>query len=138
MKKKTIFFSIWLISIFASIIWTHENPENIEFFKNYIKKNKNIQTEVIQSEEKKIIANSFLINLTKELSLSEKTAFLVHPNNSKFDPEKLVVYSQNGFVLKKLESTKINLPNTFTLQRNGGVKTVFFLDEILKSSIFLN
>ncbi len=128
MKKKTIFFSIWLISIFASIIWTHENPENIEFFKNYIKKNKNIQTEVIQSEEKKIIANSFLINLTKELSLSEKTAFLVHPNNSKFDPEKLVVYSQNGFVLKKLESTKINLPNTFTLQRNGGVKTVFFLD----------
>ena len=74
-EKKAIFFSIWLISIFASIIWTHENPENIEFFKNYIKKNKNIQTEVIQSEEKKIIANSFLINLTKNFHCQKKQLF---------------------------------------------------------------
>lgn len=118
MKKIILISSIWLISIITSIIWTYENPERIEVVKNYFKKNKNIKIDTKKINEKIIIANSFSINLNKIISLSEKTAFVTHPNNKEFNPENLVVYSQNGFILKKLQSKKLNLPSTFTLQRN--------------------
>ena len=36
----------------------------------------------------------------------------------------LYIYTQNGFLISNLKEKKINLPNTFTLQRNGGVKTI--------------
>jgi len=136
MKKIILISSIWLISIITSIIWTYENPERIEVVKNYFKKNKNIKIDTKKINEKIIIANSFSINLNKIISLSEKTAFVTHPNNKEFNPENLVVYSQNGFILKKLQSKKLNLPSTFTLQRNGGIKTVFFLGE--KGFVFLS
>ena len=133
MKRAAIIFSLWLISLIFVTIWTYENPENIEYLKNYFKKNEEIKAQKIDPNEEKIIANSFLIKLSKIVSLSEKTAFIFYPDKEEqFDPKKLVVYSQNGFVMENLKSTKINLPNEFTLQRNGGLKTVIHT----KDSIF--
>ena len=127
MKRITIIFSLWIISLLFAVIWSYENPESIEYFKNYIKKNKEITAEKVDSEEEKIIANSFLVKLSKIISLSEKTAFVVYLDKKlKFDPKNLIIYSQNGVVMKNLKSEKLNLPREFTLQRNGGVKTIFF------------
>ena len=127
MKRIAIISLLWIISLLFAVIWSYENPENIEYFKNYIKKNKEIKAEKVDSAEEKIIANSFLVKLSQIVSLSEKTAFVVYPDKKlKFDTKNLVIYSQNGFVIKNLKSEKLNLPKEFTLQRNGGVKTVFF------------
>ena len=130
MKRSAIILSLWLISVIFVAIWTYENPENIEYFKNYIKKNKEIKAEKIDPNEEKILANSFLVKLSKIVSLTEKTAFILYPDTEEqFDPKNLVVYSQNGFVMKNFKSAKINLPNEFTLQRNGGLKTVIFTED---------
>jgi Glucose/sorbosone dehydrogenases len=127
MKRIAIISLLWIISLLFAVIWSYENPENIEYFKNYIKKNKEIKAEKVDSAEEKIIANSFLVKLSQIISLSEKTAFVVYPDKKlKFDPKNLIIYSQNGFIMKNLKSEKLNLPREFTLQRNGGVKTVFF------------
>tara|TARA_B100002052_G_scaffold144664_1_gene132241 strand:+ start:1400 stop:2638 length:1239 start_codon:yes stop_codon:yes gene_type:complete len=127
MKKFLSISFIWITSLILTTIWTYENPENIELLKNYFKKNKKIEFNIELIDEEKIVANSFSLNLSKVLSLSEKTAFIIHPKQKlKFQPEELIIYSQNGFILKKLNSQKIELPKTFTLQRNGGIKTVFF------------
>ena len=127
MKRITIISLLWIISLLFAIIWSYENPENIEYFKNYIKKNKEIKAEKVDSVDEKIIANSFLVKLSQIISLSEKTAFVVYPDKKlEFDPKNLIIYSQNGFIMKNLKSEKLNLPKEFTLQRNGGVKTVFF------------
>ena len=53
MKRIAIIVSLWLISLIFVIIWTYENPENIEYLKNYIKKNKEIKAEKIDPNEKK-------------------------------------------------------------------------------------
>ena len=127
MKRIAIISLLWIISLLFAIIWSYENPENIEYFKNYIKKNKEIKAEKVDSVDEKIIANSFLVKLSQIISLSEKTAFVVYPDKKlEFDPKNLIIYSQNGFIMKNLKSEKLNLPKEFTLQRNGGVKTVFF------------
>ena len=127
MKRIAIISLLWIISLLVALIWSYENPENIEYFKNYIKKNKEIKAEKVDSVDEKIIANSFLVKLSQIISLSEKTAFVVYPDKKlEFDPKNLIIYSQNGFIMKNLKSEKLNLPREFTLQRNGGVKTVFF------------
>ena len=127
MKRIAIISLLWIISLLLALIWSYENPENIEYFKNYIKKNKEIKAEKVDSVDEKIIANSFLVKLSQIISLSEKTAFVVYPDKKlEFDPKNLIIYSQNGFIMKNLKSEKLNLPREFTLQRNGGVKTVFF------------
>jgi glucose/arabinose dehydrogenase len=38
--------------------------------------------------------------------------------------KKIEIYTQSGTLIKNLKSEKINLPNHFTLQRNGGIKTI--------------
>ena len=128
MKKFIIVISLWIISLLFVTIWTYENPEKIEILKNYFKKNKNITAEIQNTQKlERIAANSFVVKISKIISFSEKTAFIVYPENKqKFDPKNLIIYSQNGFVMKDLKSKKLNLPKTFTLQRNGGIKTIFF------------
>ena len=128
MKKFTIVISLWIISLLFVTIWTYENPEKIEILKNYFKKNKNITAEIQNTQKsERLVANSFFVKISKIISFSEKTAFIVYPENKpKFDPKNLIIYSQNGFVMKDLKSKKLNLPKTFTLQRNGGIKTIFF------------
>ena len=39
------------------------------------------------------------------------------------------IYTQDGHLLKNSESEKLNLPDTFTIERNGGVKTIFIYND---------
>ena len=129
MKKKIIIFLVWLVSIIYSIIWTFENPEKIERVKNIFKKNSEPKIEIIEDTQKKVIANSFTVNFTKILDFEDKTAFIIYPNNlDNFDKKNLNIYTQNGYVINNLESKKLNLPKNFTLQRNGGVKTIISIN----------
>ena len=62
-----------------------------------------------------------LHKLLQVLENNSKTAFVTYPSNiQKFDPLNLTIFTQTGLEINKNESKKINLPNYFTLQRNGG------------------
>ena len=129
MKNKYLkHFTIILIIVAAFIygnIFGYENPEKIERVKSFFKKKISPAIEIDQDEFKEVTANSFSINLKKIISLSEKTAFVIHATNSKFNKSSLKIYTQNGFEIENLKPKKLNLPKNFTLQRNGGLKTVF-------------
>ena len=72
------------------------------------------------------VANSFSVKVSKIITLSEKTAFVMFDNNiPDFDESSIKIYTQSGYLVNQLKSEKLNLPNSFTLKRNGGVKTVF-------------
>ena len=49
--------------------------------------------------------------------------------NDVFDEKKIEIYTQSGTLIKNLKSKKINLPNHFTMQRNGGIKTIISLNK---------
>ena len=129
MKSLFSLIFIWLITIIVSIIWTFENPEKIEKIKSNFKKNKKIEVSKVDKNFKNVIANSFTVEYSQVLKLEDKTAFVIHPKNIKnFDISKLKIYTQRGFVINDLELKKLNLPEYFTLQRNGGVKTIISLN----------
>ena len=128
--KKYIFLFLWFVTIIYTAIWTFENPEKIEKIKGEFKKNKKVETKVVSSNSKNIWANSFTVKLSQILDINSKTAFVTYPSNiKKFDPLNLTIFTQTGMKIQRKESKKINLPNYFTLQRNGGVKTIFYLDK---------
>lgn len=129
MKKFFLAFLIWFISVIFSIVWTFENPEKVEKIKSFFKKNQKTSISSIDSETKIITANSYDVKLKQVISLKEKTAFIIH-NNKKdnFDIKNLEIYTQKGSLIKNLKSKKITLPNHFTLQRNGGIKTIISID----------
>ncbi|MDB9784371.1 PQQ-dependent sugar dehydrogenase [Pelagibacteraceae bacterium] len=149
MKKIIIILIIWTISILGVSFWTFENPEKFEKFKNILKNEKetkikraknpdgtNVIKEYCQSYKKgdfiecKITANAFTLKLKKILSLSEKTAFIENSSDSKkFKSENLKIFTQNGNVYTNLKATKLNLPNHFTLDRNGGVKNIISIED---------
>ena len=107
-----------------SILWTFENPEKIEKVKSYFKK-KNITEAKISNEPlKEVTANSFNVNFNEVLEINNKTAFVIHKNGKKFNIQDLEIYTQSGTFIKNLKSKRIKLPDHFTLQRNGGIKTI--------------
>ena len=125
--KKFLFLLVWLLSLIATSLYIYERPELIEGIKYYFVelKKPNIKKEV-SSEVHKVLANSFAVEFSNIISLSEKTAFIVHDENIlNFDEDSLRIYTQNGYLIKNFKSQKLNLPNVFTLLRNGGVKTIF-------------
>ena len=130
-KKKFYLLSIiWIISLLVVSLWTFENPDKIEFIKNIYKKNKSPIVKIEEKPENRIAANSFIVITQKIMSLSEKTAFISYEDNKNvFNPNFLNIYTQNGFLISNKNVKKINLPNTFTMQRNGGVKTIIQNDE---------
>ena len=117
---------LWIITIALAIIWSYENPEKVENLKSFYKKQKIPLVEASDTIAVKKIANSFTVNLSQIASLSQKTAFIIYEDEkNKFDPNKLEIFTQNGYFIKNLTPTKLNLPKNFTLQRNGGIKTIF-------------
>ena len=126
--KNIFLITLWIFTVIFSIIWTFENPEKVEKIKNNFKKNKKINIETVAENEKYFTANSFDIKLSKVLSLDTKTAFLIYPDKNKFNKSDLTIYTQSGFIIKDKEASKLNLPDYFTLQRNGGVKTIITLN----------
>ena len=129
MKKFLSIVFFWIITIFLSIIWTYENPEKIEKLKNIFKKNEIVVIEKIETDSKLFISNSFNLLVSKEILLKNKTAFITHPLNEEFDPKKLNIYTQNGFKITNFTNQKLKLPDNFTLERNGGVKTIVSVKE---------
>ena len=124
--KKFLIILTWLLSLLVMSFYTYEHPEKIEDIKGYFTKNTSPELKEETTSIKKVLANSFSVEFTQVLSLSEKTAFVVHDENiANFNKDFLKIYTQNGYLLNKLNSTKLNLPNVFTMQRNGGVKSVF-------------
>ena len=124
-KNFLIIFILWLITILFTAIWTFENPEKIEKIKSFFKKKQSVQVEAVEDEGQKFIANSFSVEVKKVLEFNDKTAFVIYNEfNDVFDQKKLEIYTQTGKLIQNLQSEKINLPKHFTLQRNGGVKTI--------------
>jgi len=78
---------------------------------------------IIEENSKNIVANSFNLEIKKILSIEGKIAFIIN-NTDKFDPKNLEIYTQTGNLIKNLKTEKLDLPEHFTLQRNGGVKTI--------------
>lgn len=126
MKKLLyLIFIAWFFSILISIVWTFENPEKIEKIKSFFKKKKKIEINIPKNNSTIFNANSFDVEIQKILELNEKTAFVINNQSpDKFNIEDLEIYTQTGSLIKNLESSKLNLPKSFTLQRNGGIKTI--------------
>ena len=128
--KKIVIIALWIFSIIVSIIWSYEHPEKIESLKDSFKKNKSPEIENIESEKKIFVANSFEVHTKKIIQLKDKTAFIIYPKDQKnFNKEKLKIFTQNGFVIENFQQKKLNLPKYFTLQRNGGIKTIISIEE---------
>ena len=126
--RKFIFISIWLISLIIVSIATYENPEMIDFLKENHNLHKYLPSKikVEKGPFKASIGNSFAVELSQEIYFPERTAFVIHDENVlNFNQNSLKIYFQNGYLLKKGKLEKLNLPDTFTKARNGGVKTIF-------------
>lgn len=127
---KLLIILFWVLSIIVSIIWTFENPEKIDKLKDLIKKNKIPSINKVETNEEHYLANAYEISLEKIINFTDKVAFLeyAHADNS-FKEENIKIFSQKGFVIENLVPRKLLLPSYFTLQRNGGVKTVIAFEE---------
>jgi len=124
--KKFIIIFIWIISLIVASIYTYDNPERIELVKNYFKKDKYPELKINDGDIQRSPGNSFVLEFTKKISLSEKTSFIVHDENIlEFDPNSLKIYFQNGYLSNNTKLEKINLPDSFTTLKNGGLKSVF-------------
>ena len=136
-KKFLAIFTLWLLTILFTAIWTFENPEKIEKIKSFFKKKQSVQVEAVEDEGQKFIANSFSVEVKKVLEFNDKTAFVIYDEfNDVFDQKKLEIYTQTGKLIQNLQSEKINLPKHFTLQRNGGVKTIISFNKKKNSTYF--
>ena len=90
-------------------------PRTNKNFEKLFKKNKIVE------------ANSFNIKIDKIISLSKKTAFILYDENfTKFDPSLMKIFTHDGHVIENSKLKKLNLPDSFTMKKNGGLKTVFF------------
>jgi len=129
--KKFLIILIWFFSLIIAIIFAYENPEKLDIVKYYFKSHLPSKIKFEQGPSQRSIGNSFAVEFSKEVSFSEKTAFVVHDENiSNFDKNSLKIYFQNGYLLKSGEVKKLNLPSTFTRAKNGGIKTVLIYKDI--------
>ena len=145
MKKKIYKFFLLLIIILISIFAGYENPNLVETPKQYfyftLKKigirdsfvNKKIDNTVSNKsnkEEKKInkfIGNSFSLNLSKVKSYPGKSASLIMKlNGNKIE---YVIFTRTGLLIKENTESEINLPLFFYTNKDGGVKSVFLIDD---------
>ena len=125
MKKiNFVIFIFWFLSLIISILWTFENPEKIEKVKSYFKKKNITEAKISNDSLKEVTANSFSVNFNEVLEINNKTAFVIHKKGKKFNIQNLEIYTQSGTFIKNLKSKRIKLPDHFTLQRNGGIKTI--------------
>ena len=81
--KKILFIASWFLSLIIVSLYTYENPESIEKIKHYYKSKKEPKVQIEITNTEKIKANSFSVEFSKVISLSEKTAFITHKENSK-------------------------------------------------------
>ena len=145
MKKKIYKFFLLLIIILISIFAGYENPNLVETPKKYFyfilkemgirdsffnKKIDNTVSNKSNKEEKKInkfIGNSFSLNLSKVKSYPGKSASLIMKlNGNKTEYE---IFTRTGLLIKENTESEINLPLFFYTNKDGGVKSVFLIDD---------
>ena len=132
MKKNTYLILGWILTLLISIVWTYENPEKIKSVKNKLKLYvpKNDFKKLDNDKVKNIFdSNHFKLKLEKIVSLDGKTSFILNNSiNNEFNINNVTIYTQEGFKLKKDNSEKLNINKNFTEDYNGGLKTVFFVN----------
>ena len=100
--KKFLFILLWIASLVFASVYTNENPEIVEKVKSYFKKDKYPSVKSQEGEILRTPGNSFIVEFTKKISLTEKTAFIIHDENIlDFDENVLKIYFQNGYLYKK-------------------------------------
>ena len=128
---KIIKFFVFLIIILFSVLWTYENKDKIDSLKGKLKKFKKQSYSVEKSIEEKINveANAFNIEVTKLFDLKDKTSFILNETNeNEFNFNDVKVYLQNGHVVSKEKSEQLKLNNNYTLEFNGGLKSIIFYE----------
>ena len=129
MKTFLSLFFFWIFTILLSIVWTFENQDRIEKIKSEFKKDKEIEVSKVDNNSRNITGNAFTVEVSQVLKIEDKTAFVIHPGKEKnFDTSNLEIFTQRGFIINNFNLKKLKLPNYFTLQRNGGVKTIISLN----------
>lgn len=136
MNKLKFFYLVffWLLSVIASILWTFENLDKIEKIKSSIKKKLKKEIKIEQKEQSEftiIEANAFDVLVKKVLSISEKTAFIENNSNinEPIDFKKVSIYTQSGYKITNSKTDKIKLNDNFHLDNNGGIKTIFTIND---------
>ena len=128
--KKFWIASIWIFSLIIAVLYTYENPERIDDMRYTIKQYLSPKVEPKDESVERVIGNFFAIDFSREVSFSEKTAFISYNQETlEFDKKNLKIYFQNGYTSEKFNIKKLNLPKNFTLRKNGGVKTLMNYDE---------
>ena len=126
MGKKVLIILIWFLSLIIVAAYTYENPDKFKPIKTYFSKAKKQEIEFAGTPILTMPGNSFIVGVSEEFSFTEKSAFLIHDENvSNFDENSLKIYTQDGHLLENRKRTKLNLPDTFTTLKNGGIKTIF-------------
>tara|TARA_B100000686_G_scaffold352829_1_gene456153 strand:+ start:56 stop:1312 length:1257 start_codon:yes stop_codon:yes gene_type:complete len=145
MKKKIYKFFLLLIIILLSIFTGYENPNLVEVPKKYthfiLKKmgirdnffNEKIVNEVNEkskNEEKKIeefIGNSFSLHLSKVKSFPGKSGSLImRQKGNKVEYE---IFTTTGLLINENKISEINLPLFFYTEKDGGIKSVFLIED---------
>ena len=126
MGKKVLIILIWFLSLIIVAAYTYENPDKFKPIKTYFSKAKKQEIEFAGTPILTMPGNSFIVGVSEEFSFTGKSAFLIHDENvSNFDQNSLKIYTQDGHLLENRKRTKLNLPDTFTTLKNGGIKTIF-------------
>lgn len=133
MKKKNIII-LWIVSILITTSYVYENPEDIEYIKDYFKSYEEKKVEVVEvTDVKTIEGNSFNIEFEQiyEFENAFKTSFVIHDTRENiFNLSKLKIFFQDGQLFKNNEYKNINLIKEFTEDYSGGVKTIFTYKDI--------
>ncbi len=134
MIKKRYLIIIWLLSLIITVLWTYENPEKISKIKDKIKLYKpkhEFKDEKNNTDENFNVyeSNHFILKIEKIASIEGKTSFLLNNSGKKnFNIKDVSIFTQEGFELKKDNAKKLKINKNFTDDYNGGLKTVFFIN----------
>ena len=130
MSRKLFIIFTWVLTLIITIVYTYENPDKIDTIKNYFEIDKKPETKFAENSILTMAGNSFIVSVSKEYSFTGRTAFAMHEeNNADFNPDFLKIYMQDGRLLHKTQSTKLNLPVSFTENKNGGIKSIFIYNQ---------
>ena len=146
MSKNLKKILILTLFFFVSLFIGYENPNLVEtpkkYIKYFLKKINFLESFVVQKEEiittnkqkyekideniDSIEGNSFNLFLKKEINFDDRTAgFFINDLNKKL---KFDVFLQNGLLIKDSFTKEIYLPADISFEKNGGVKSVFEID----------
>ena len=127
MKKKIATIIAGILFFVIGVIYGYENPERIVLIKMKIKKQFSPKISKEIGPLQKVSANSYNVEFSKIISLTEKTAFII--NEEKKGNNFFTIYTQDGFVLQNFKQKKLKLPNFLPIKKKGGIKTIFTYED---------